>query len=111
MKDKILALYLNEMYLGRGSYGVAAAALKYFDKSLDQLDLQEMAYLAALPKAPNNYHPVHNRRAATVRRNWVLREMQQNGYISQDEAARARDMPLQRGGQSGVDVADAPSGG
>ena len=72
-KDQILALYLNEIYLGRGSYGVAAAALKYFDKSLNQLDLQEMAYLAALPKAPNNYHPIHNRRAAMVRRNWVLR--------------------------------------
>jgi penicillin-binding protein 1A len=107
-KDQILALYLNEIYLGRGSYGVAAAALKYFDKSLDQLDLQEMAYLAALPKAPNNYHPIHNRRAATVRRNWVLREMQQNGYISQDEAALAKDMPLQISGQSGFDGADAP---
>ena len=107
-KDQILALYLNEIYLGRGSYGVAAAALKYFDKSLDQLDLQEMAYLAALPKAPNNYHPIHNRRAATNRRNWVLREMQQNGYISQDEAALAKDLPLQISGQSGFDGADAP---
>ena len=82
MDDQILALYLNEIYLGRGSYGVAAAALKYFDKSLNQLDLQEMAYLAALPKAPNNYHPINNLRAAVDRRNWVLREMQQNGYIS-----------------------------
>ena len=61
-KDQILALYLNEIYLGQGSYGVAAAALKYFDKSLNQLNLQEMAYLAALPKAPNNYHPTRNRR-------------------------------------------------
>ncbi len=107
-KDQILALYLNEIYLGRGSYGVAAAALKYFDKSLDQLDLQEMAYLAALPKAPNNYHPTHNRRAATVRRNWVLREMQENGYISQDEADLAKNIPLQISGQSGFDGADAP---
>ena len=107
-KDQILALYLNEIYLGQGSYGVAAAALKYFDKSLDQLNLQEMAYLAALPKAPNNYHPTRNRRAATIRRNWVLREMQQNGYISKTEAARAKDAPLQISGQSGFDGADAP---
>ena len=87
---------------------MAAAALKYFDKSLNQLDLQEMAYLAALPKAPNNYHPIHNHHAAKVRRNWVLREMQQNGYISQDEAVLAKDMPLQISGQSGFDGADAP---
>ena len=57
-KNQILELYLNEIYLGMGSYGVAAAALNYFDKPLDQLDLAEIAYLAALPKAPNNYHPV-----------------------------------------------------
>ncbi len=107
-KDQILALYLNEIYLGQGSYGVAAAALKYFDKSLDQLNLQEMAYLAALPKAPNNYHPTRNRRAATIRRNWVLREMQQNGYISKTEAASAKNTPLQISGQSGFDGADAP---
>ena len=56
-KDRILALYLNEIYLGRGSHGVAAASLNYFDKALGQLTLAEMAYLAALPKALNNYHP------------------------------------------------------
>ncbi|MDC1383309.1 penicillin-binding protein 1A [Candidatus Puniceispirillum sp.] len=107
-KDQILALYLNEIYLGLGSYGVAAAALKYFDKSLDQLDLPEMAYLAALPKAPNNYHPIRNRRAAITRRNWVLKEMQQNGYISDDEAGRAKNTQLQMSNQSGFDAADAP---
>ena len=107
-KDQILALYLNEIYLGLGSYGVAAATLKYFDKSLDQLDLPEMAYLAALPKAPNNYHPIHNRRAAIIRRNWVLKEMQQNGYISEDEASIAKEAPLQLNSQSGFDAADAP---
>ncbi|MCZ6522691.1 MAG: transglycosylase domain-containing protein, partial [Alphaproteobacteria bacterium] len=57
-KDSILELYLNEIYLGFGSYGLAAAALNYFDKSLDELTLEETAYLAALPKAPNNYHPL-----------------------------------------------------
>ena len=107
-KEQILALYLNEIYLGLGSYGVAAAALKYFDKSLDQLDLPEIAYLAALPKAPNNYHPVRNRRAAIIRRNWVLKEMRQNGYISEDEVNRAKDAPLQMSRQSGFDAADAP---
>ena len=107
-KDQILALYLNEIYLGLGSYGVAAAALKYFDKSLDQLDLPEMAYLAALPKAPNNYHPIRNRRAAIIRRNWVLKEMQQNDYISGDEASSAQHAPLQMSSQSGFDAADAP---
>ena len=56
-KDRILELYLNEIYLGYGSYGVAAAALNYFNKSLDELSIAEAAYLAALPKAPNNYHP------------------------------------------------------
>ena len=71
-KDQILELYLNEIYLGFGSYGVAAAALNYFDKPLDELTLAETAFLAALPKAPNNYHPVRNRKAATARRNWVL---------------------------------------
>ena len=79
-KNQILELYLNEIYLGMGSYGVAAAALNYFDKPLDQLALAEIAYLAALPKAPNNYHPVRNNRAAINRRNWVLDEMRQNGY-------------------------------
>ena len=107
-KDQILALYLNEIYLGMGSYGVAAAALNYFDKSLDQLTLEEMAYLAALPKAPANYHPIRKTRAATIRRDWVLGEMQQNGFIAGDEARRARAMPLQIARQSGFDSAEAP---
>ena len=107
-KDQILALYLNEIYLGMGSYGVAAAALNYFDKSLDQLTLEEMAYLAALPKAPANYHPIRKTRAATIRRDWVLGEMQQNGFITRDEARRARAMSLQIARQSGFDSAEAP---
>ena len=107
-KDQILALYLNEIYLGMGSYGVAAAALNYFDKSLDQLTLEEMAYLAALPKAPANYHPIRKTRAATIRRDWVLGEMQQNGFITGDEARRARAVPLQIARQSGFDSAEAP---
>jgi penicillin-binding protein 1A len=88
-KDRILELYLNEIYLGFGSYGVAAAALNYFDKSLDELTLEETAYLAALPKAPNNYHPIRKSKAARQRRNWVLSRMREDGAISALEAQRA----------------------
>ena len=107
-KDQILELYLNEIYLGYGSYGVAAAALNYFDKALDQLSLAEVAYLAALPKAPSNYHPVRKTRAATNRRNWVLRQMAGNGYVSDAEAEAAIAQPLAIAAQSGFDAADAP---
>ena len=93
-KDQILELYLNEIYLGFGSYGVAAAALNYFDKPLDELTLAETAFLAALPKAPNNYHPVRNRKAATARRNWVLGRMAADGFISPTDAEFAASQPL-----------------
>lgn len=93
-KEKILELYLNEIYLGENSYGVAAAALNYFGKSLDQLDVAEVAFLAALPKAPSNYDPVRNRRGATERRNWVIGQMADNGYISDAEAKAAVAEPL-----------------
>ena len=89
-KDRILELYLNEIYLGYGSYGCAAAALNYFDKSLDELTVAEVAYLAALPKAPNNYHPVRKRRAAVARRNWVIGRMYEEGYIDVNAARNAR---------------------
>ena len=81
-KNRILELYLNEIYLGFGSYGVATAALNYFDKSLNELSVAEAAYLAALPKGPSNYHPVRNRNAAISRRNWVINQMHKNGFIS-----------------------------
>ncbi|WP_321391304.1 penicillin-binding protein 1A [Emcibacter sp.] len=93
-KDEILELYLNEIYLGSGSYGVAAASLYYFNKSLDELTLEEIAYLAALPKAPNNYHPVRKYDAAVGRRNWVLGRMAEEGYISDADAETARQVPL-----------------
>ncbi|MGU9961456.1 MAG: penicillin-binding protein 1A [Candidatus Puniceispirillales bacterium WSBS_2018_MAG_OTU23] len=107
-KDQLLALYLNEIYLGFGSYGVAAAALNYFDKSLDTLTLAEMAYLAALPKAPNNYHPLRKYKAAIDRRNWVLRQMVRNGYITADVARMASLEPITIRPRSGVDGASAP---
>ncbi len=93
-KDRILELYLNEIYLGAGSYGVAAAALNYFDKSLDELEIWEMAYLAALPKAPNNYNPVRRHAQAVARRNWVIDRMLEDGYVSPEEAVFAKAQPL-----------------
>src|SRR6201993_4531600 len=80
-KDKILELYLNEIYLGLGAYGIAAASLVYFDKSVNELTVAEASYLAALPKAPNNYHPFRQRERALERRNWVLDQMAQDGFI------------------------------
>ncbi len=93
-KERILDLYLNEIYLGWGSYGVAAAALNYFNKSLDELTLAEAAYLAALPKAPNNYHPVRRYEAALARRNWVISRMLEDGRITQADAEAAWAEPL-----------------
>ncbi|WP_373503320.1 penicillin-binding protein 1A [Aestuariivirga sp.] len=94
-KDQIIELYLNEIFLGLNSYGVAAASLNYFGKSLDQLELEEVAYLAALPKGPNNYHPFRQKERAIERRNWVLLQMQVNGYITEDEMRTAQAKPLE----------------
>lgn len=93
-KDKILELYLNEIYLGIGSYGVAAAGLNYFNKELQDLTIEEVAYLAALPKAPNNYHPFKHTQRATERRNWIIGQMWENGYITAEAAAEAKKKPL-----------------
>ncbi len=94
-KDYILELYLNQIYLGRGVYGVAAAALAYFGKRLDELTTEEMAFLAALPKKPGKLDPVKNHDEALARRNWVLGQMLKNGYITRDEYERAKATPLQ----------------
>jgi penicillin-binding protein 1A len=93
-KDRILELYLNEIYLGMNSYGVAAAALTYFNKDLKDLTIEEAAYLAALPKGPNNYNPFRDKERATERRNWVIGEMAENGYITKEEAEAAKSKPL-----------------
>lgn len=93
-KDKILELYLNEIYLGMNSYGVAAAGLNYFNKELKDLTIEEAAYLAALPKGPNLYHPFKRTEKATERRNWIIGQMAENGYITPAEAAEARKKPL-----------------
>ncbi len=93
-KEGILELYLNEIFLGQNSYGVAAAAQTYFNKTLSQLTLEEAAYLAILPKAPSNYHPVRQAEVAIDRRNFVLREMFENGYITRAEMQEAQSKPL-----------------
>jgi len=93
-KDQILELYMNDIYLGQNSYGVAAAALNYFGKSLEELAVEEIAYLAALPKAPSNYHPTRKYAAAIGRRNWVLGRMEIEGYISEEERVEAVEIPL-----------------
>ena len=82
-KEQILELYLNDIYLGYGSYGIASASLNYFNKSLHELTIEEAAFLAALPKAPNNYNPKTKYSSAIERRNWVLQKMYENEYISQ----------------------------
>ena len=80
-KNEILELYLNDIYLGYRSYGVATASLNYFNKSIDELELHEMAFLASLPKAPNNYNPKKNYQKAFIRRNWVIDRMYKNKFI------------------------------
>ncbi|MDE1153085.1 MAG: penicillin-binding protein 1A [Micavibrio sp.] len=93
-KDKILELYLNEIYLGQRSYGVAAASLEYFNKPLDELTIEEAAFLGGLPKAPSDYSPDRHYNEALDRRNYVLREMQENGYITKSEADIAKAKPI-----------------
>ena len=101
-KDQIFELYLNEIYLGLGAYGVAAASLIYFDKSVGELTLPEAAYLAALPKAPNNYHPFRFPERAVERRNWVIDRMIENGYVGAQEGEAAK--------ASAIDVTLRPPG-
>ncbi len=107
-KDEILELYLNEIYLGFGAYGVASAALNYFGKPLDQLSVEEAAFLAALPKAPNNYNPVRNASAAVARRNYVLGRMADDGVIAPDLAAELRETPIRVVRSGAAAQVDAP---
>jgi penicillin-binding protein 1A len=98
-KDKILELYMNEIFLGtpipgRNIHGVAAAALEFFGKSVHELTLPEMAYLAALPKGPNQYHPLTKREAAIIRRNWVIDRMVENGFVTRADGDAAKASPL-----------------
>ncbi|WP_101067978.1 penicillin-binding protein 1A [Roseovarius salinarum] len=93
-KEAILELYLNEIFLGQNSYGVTAAAQSYFNKSLGELAPHEAAFLAAMPKAPSNYHPVRDTGRLRDRRNFVLREMKENGYISKAVYEQEVEKPI-----------------
>lgn len=101
-KDQILELYMNKINLGLHSYGIAAASLNYFSKSLDKLSIGQMAYLAALPKGPNNYHPFRQTESAIVRRNWVIDRMLKNGHITEQQAQEEK--------VKGLDVTLRPRG-
>ena len=93
-KDRILELYLNEIYLGQNSYGVAAAAQTYFNKTLSELEIGEAAYLAALPKKPAALHPVRDYETARLRRNYVLRRMFEDGRIDEATMKAEQEQPL-----------------
>ncbi|MGC2410519.1 MAG: penicillin-binding protein 1A [Methyloceanibacter sp.] len=93
-KEQILELYLNEIYLGAGAYGVAAAAQTYWDKSLPELSLADCAYLATLPKAPSNYNPFRFPERAVARRNWVIDRMVENGFVTPQDGEAAKVQPL-----------------
>src|SRR6202050_5006116 len=94
-KPKILELYLNEIYLGFGAYGVTAASLLYFDKSVHELTIPEAAFLAALPKGPNNYNPFRKHDEAVARRNYVIDRMIEDGFVGSAEGERAKKEPLE----------------
>jgi penicillin-binding protein 1A len=93
-KDKILELYLNEIYLGLGAYGVASAALQYYGKSVHELTLAEAAYLAALPKAPSKLHPYRDTEAALARRSYVIDRIVDDGFASFEDGEKAKKEPL-----------------
>ena len=93
-KDRILELYLNQIYLGSGAYGVAAAAQVYFNKSIDDLTTEEAALLATLPKAPSKLDPRKNIEKAKVRRNWVIERMVENGFIDEKTGVEASEKPI-----------------
>jgi len=104
-KERILELYLNQIYLGKGAYGISAAALTYFNKPLDELNLEEVAFLAAMPKAPTSYNPKTNYQRSLDRRNYVLERMLEDGYITEDEAKEGIKKPIilaQRSADSGI---------
>ncbi len=93
-KERILELYLNQIYLGSGAYGVAAASLEYFDKSIKELNYNEAALLAALPKAPSKYNPYRNKNLAKFRRDLVLKNLYENNFINQTEYLKSKDQPI-----------------
>jgi penicillin-binding protein 1A len=106
-KQRILELYLNQIYLGLGSYGVAAAGLNYFDKPLDELSISEAALLGAMPKGPSDYDPKRHPEEALARRNWVIDRMAEDGFITEDEAKAAVAEPIELHRQSATEFVQA----
>ena len=94
-KERILELYLNQIYLGSGAYGVAAASLEFFDKSIKELNYNEAALLAALPKAPSRYNPYRNKDLAKFRRDLVLKNLYENNFIDQNKYLELKDQPIE----------------
>jgi len=94
-KERIMELYLNQIYLGEGTYGIAAASLEYFDKAVSDLSYQEAALLAALPKAPSKYNPYKSIKKATLRRNFVLKNLYENNYIDEEKYKKLRETKIQ----------------
>tara|TARA_A100001015_G_scaffold129900_1_gene144115 strand:- start:35 stop:817 length:783 start_codon:yes stop_codon:yes gene_type:complete len=94
-KERILELYLNQIYLGSGAYGVAAASLEYFDKSIKELNYNEAALLAALPKAPSKYNPYRNIELAKYRRDLVLKNMYENNFLGQKKYIDLKSKPIE----------------
>jgi len=103
-KDKIMEIYLNEIYLGMGAYGVASAAQRYFDKTLDELTTEELALLAAMPKSPVGLDPRRNYDGAIARRNYVLDRMREDGYINVSEAERAKTADIKLGSRDDIET-------
>ena len=93
-KERILELYLNQIYLGSGAYGVAAASLEYFDKSIKELNYAEAALLAALPKAPSKYNPYRNMKIAKFRRDLVLKNLLDNNFLNSKEYQKIKNQPI-----------------
>ena len=106
-KDRILELYLNQIYLGSGAYGVAAASLNYFNKSLDDLSIEEAALLAGMPKAPGSFSPKRNYQRALERRNWVISRLVEEGYIDNLSATKATSTPIIMNSRAQEEVVEA----
>ena len=89
-----MELYLNQIYLGAGTYGVAAASLEYFDKAVTELNYEEAALLAALPRAPSKYNPYKSKKRAKQRRDFVLKNLYENSYINEDEYKKLKNKKI-----------------
>ena len=94
LNKRILELYLNQIYLGQGTYGIAAASLEYFDKSIKELNYQDAALLAALPKAPSKYNPYKYPKIGKYRRNLVLENLRDNNFISKKQLVELKNSKL-----------------